>query len=131
MGIALLIGTDLIRADVENLREPGCERRAGHAQDVARHGRELDPRILEDLVEPVGLTGAVLEEGLPVPGEVPELPDRRRRDEAPPQEPALQQLGDQSAVGHVGLPPGDIRDVGGVHEEEAAGVLEHVVDGFR
>ena len=36
-------------------------------QDVGGHRGELDPGILQDRVEPVGLPGPVLEEGLPGP----------------------------------------------------------------
>lgn len=51
----------------------------GDPEDVGRHRGELDPRILEDLVEPVRLPAPLLDEDLAVPGEVPEVPDRGRR----------------------------------------------------
>lgn len=90
----------------------------------------LIPASSRHLVEPVGLARPVLDEGLAVAGEVAELPDRGRRHEAPPQEPALQQLRDPGAVGHIGLPPGHVGHVGGVDQEEREGILEHVVDRF-
>ncbi len=89
----------------------------------------LIPASSRHLVEPVGLARPVLDEGLAVAGEVAELPDRGRRHEAPPQEPALQQLRDPGGIRQVGLPPREVPDVGSVHQEEGVAVLEQVVDG--
>src|SRR5262252_4894557 len=68
---------------------------------------ELDARILEHLMEPVGLSGALLNERLAVAREIPKLPDRCRQHEARPDEAVLEQLGHPHAVLHIGLPAGD------------------------
>jgi hypothetical protein len=48
--------------------------------------------------------------------QVAQLADRLRRDEAGSQQTVLQQLGDPLAVGHVGLPSGDLLDVLGIDQ---------------
>jgi len=65
-----------------------------------------------------------------VPREVPALPDRRWGHDAPPHEPALQQLRDPGAVGPIGRPPGHLGQVGGIDEEEGEALLDHGVHRF-
>ena len=48
---------------------------AGLAQDVRRHAGQLDPGVLEHLVEALGLPGPFLHAGAPIAGEVAQLPD--------------------------------------------------------
>jgi hypothetical protein len=50
---------------------------------------------------------------LAVAGEIPQLPDRGWRDEAAPQQPMLQQLGQPGGIGHVGRAAGQDPGRGG------------------
>jgi hypothetical protein len=59
----------------------------GDPHHVRGHHGEIHPGVLQDLVAPVDLPVPLLGEGLAVPGEVPELPDRGRRDELPRSSP--------------------------------------------
>ena len=49
-------------------------RAAGHAEDVGRDAVELDPGVLERLVQPVGLARALLDLRLAIAGQVAQLP---------------------------------------------------------
>jgi hypothetical protein len=51
---------------------------------------------------------------LAVAGQVPQLADDRRRDEAAPQQPVLQQLAQPGGIAHIGLAAGQQLDVPGV-----------------
>ena len=103
-------------------------RAAGHAEHVGRHGRELDVRIIQDLVQAVDRPAALLRDGLAIAREVPQLVDRRWWHEAPPQEPVLQQLGDPDAVLHVGLPFGPCAICTGVDEDARERLLQDIED---
>jgi hypothetical protein len=59
-------------------------------------------------VEAVGVAGALLDQELPVAGEIPEFADRPGRDEAGPNEAALEELGDPGGVVDVRLGAGDL-----------------------
>ena len=76
---------------------------AGLAEHVGDHRVELDAGVLQDLLDPLDLPGAVLGELVAVAGEIPEALRDGRRDEAPPQQPALQELGEPLGVLGVGL----------------------------
>jgi hypothetical protein len=65
----------------------------GHAQDVRDHRVQLDPGVLEQLLDPLGLSGALLDQLLAVPGQVAQFGLHRRGHEAGPQQLALTQLG--------------------------------------
>ncbi len=54
--------------------------------------------------------------GLPLPGEVPELPDGLGRHEGGSEETEGQELGDPRGVDGVGLSSRHVLDVGGVDE---------------
>ncbi len=53
---------------------------------------ELDPGVLQDLVQPRGLALALSDLRLAIAGQVTQRPDRLGRHEARPQKPALKQL---------------------------------------
>ena len=57
--------------------------------------------------------GTVADQARPLPGQVAQLADRRRRDEAGPQQAVLEQLGDPLGVLDVGLAARDLLDVAG------------------
>ena len=63
---------------------------AGLAEDVGRDTVELDPGVLQRLVQPVGLTLALLDLRLAIPGQLSERPDRLGRHETRLQKPGLQ-----------------------------------------
>ena len=86
----------------------------GLAQDVRRHRRQLDPGVLQDLVEALDLPSPLLCLGSAVAREVAKLPDRLGRHKARPHQPVLHQLGDPLRVLHVGLASGHVAHVAGV-----------------
>ena len=78
-------------------------RRGGLAGYAAGNRAELDAGRLQRLGKPLDLRGAGLHRLHPVPGQVPHLPQLRRRDIRPAQQPALEQLRHPGAVPGVGL----------------------------
>jgi hypothetical protein len=56
-----------------------------HPEDVGDHRVQLDPGVLEQLLDPLGLPGAFLDQLLAVAGQVAQLGDHRWRHEAGPQ----------------------------------------------
>jgi len=63
-----------------------------------RHDRvELDPGVLEQLRDSLGLAGPVLQQLRSIAGEVPQTGDLGGRHEAAAQQPALQQLASHTA----------------------------------
>ena len=74
-----------------------------HPEDVGDHRVQLDPGVLEQLLDPLGLPGAFLDQLLAVAGQVAQLGDHRWRHEAGPQQPALAQLGQPLRVADIGL----------------------------
>ena len=104
---------------------------AGLAEDVGGDEGELDQGVLEQLLEPLLVPGAVLDEVDPKAGVVAQAADLGRRDEARPQHPPLVELRQPNRVELVGLgAPGHLLDVAGVHQpdDEAPG-LEQVDEG--
>ena len=67
---------------------------------------QLDPGVLEHLLQPLDL-GALLDLGLAIPGQVPQLTDLARRHEALAQQAVLKQLAQPRRVADIGLSPGD------------------------
>ena len=90
-----------------------------------RDAAELDPGVLEDLVQPRGLALAVVDLRLAIPGQVAQRADRLGRHEARLQQAGLQQLAEPLRVLDVGLASGDLLDVPGVDEHQLEAVLEH------
>ena len=103
-------------------------RPAGDADDVGGHAGELDPGVLEDLVQSLHLPGALLDLGLAVAGQLAQLPDRAGRHEAGADQTMLDQLGDPGRVGHIGLPPRDVVQVGRVQQPALHLALEQLPD---
>ena len=66
------------------------------------------PGVLEHLVQPLGLTSALLDLGLAVAGQLAQLADRAGRHEAGADQAVLDQLGDPGRIGDVGLAPRDV-----------------------
>ena len=89
---------------------------------------QLAPGVLQHLVQPLGLTAALLDLRLAVAGQLAQLPDRPRRHEAGADQPVLDQLGDPGRIGHVGLAAGRVLEVLGVHQPALDVVFQQVVD---
>ena len=70
--------------------------------------------------------GAIVDQCLAIPREVPELADGHWWHEAAPQQPMLQQLGDPHAVMDVRLPPRDLLDMRRIDEQAGEVALERV-----
>ena len=66
----------------------------GHPEDIGGDRCQLDPRILQQLVQAIGGPAPLLDQHLAMPRQIAKLPNRRRRHEAAPQQPVLQQLRD-------------------------------------
>jgi hypothetical protein len=102
-------------------------RPARDPQRVAGHAGQLDPGILQHLVQPLDLAGALGQQRLAVAGQVPQLPDGFGWDERRADQPVLDQLADPHRVGHVGLAAGDVLEVLGVQQPHLEVVLQQVV----
>ena len=94
-------------------------RPAGDAEDVARDAVELDPGVLQRLVQPVGFALALFDLRLAIPGQLPQRPDRLGRHEARPQKPSFKQLAQPLGILDVGLAPGKLLDVASVDQQQA------------
>ena len=78
-------------------------RPARDAEDVGRDAVELDPGVLERLVEAIGLARALGDLRLAIAGEVALRADRLGRHEARLEQARLEQLAHPGGVGDVGL----------------------------
>ena len=91
-------------------------RPARHPQHVRGDRVQLDPGVLEGLLDPLALGGVGLDQPFAVAGQVPQLADRRGRHEAAAQQAVLEQLGQPLGVSHVGLAARQDLDVAGVDQ---------------
>ena len=98
------------------------------SQDVRRHRGQLDARILEHLVEALRLAGPLFDNAASIAGQLSDLSDLRRRDEAGPHQAVLGQLADPLGVAHVGLAPRHVAHVAGVQEPAIELLFEQVQD---
>jgi len=121
-------GLGALCPDVGSARSHDQHELAAGLDAIIGNRRQLDPGLLPPLLQPLGLTGVLLDEHLVVAGQVSQLPNRRRRHNNAPHESMLQQLRDPGGVLHVGLPSRHVAHVGGVDQKTADGVIEHVVD---
>jgi hypothetical protein len=105
----------------------GEHRPPGHAQHVGGDRVQLDPGVLEGLLDALALAGVGLDEPLAVAGQVPQFADRRRRHEARPQHLPLGDLGQPHRIQPVGLrPPRQVLDVLGVDQPGLEPVLQQI-----
>lgn len=98
-------------------------------ENVGGNGGELDPGILEHLVQAVGLSLTLGDLRLGLARELPKLPDGFGRNEARPEQAVLEELGDPGRVGDVGLATGHVAHVGGVDHDRVHGSFEDVEHG--
>jgi hypothetical protein len=88
----------------------------------------FDAGVLQDLVQPLGLPGALLDLRLAVAGQVAQLTDRLGWHEAGAHQAVLDQLADPLGIGDVGLAAGHVAQVAGIQQPARQRVLQHVVD---
>ena len=109
----------------------GEHRPPGHAEHVRGDRVQLDPGVLQRLLDPLALAGVGLDEPFAVAGQVPQLADRRRGHEAAPQQAVFEQLGQPLGVQDVALAAGQDLHVVGVDQLQLERpLLEHVPDRF-
>ena len=101
---------------------------ARDAQHVGGDAGQLDVGVLQHLLDAVGHRGPVADQLGPLPRQVAQLADRRRRDEAGREQAVLEQLGDPLGVLDVGLAAGDLLDVLGVDQHHLEAALQQVED---
>ena len=103
-------------------------RPAGLPEDVRRDAVELDPGVLQRLVQPVRLPGALLDLRLAIPSQVPERPDRLGRHETRAQQTGLRELAQPRRIRHIGLTTGNLLHVTGVDQQQLEVVLQNRPD---
>jgi hypothetical protein len=112
---------------------PGDERLQHRPPGGAKHIRgdvaELDIGRLQDFLDPIDITGALLDQLPPVAGQLAQFAEGRWGHETRPEQAMLQQPRDPLAILDVGLAPGHRLDVLGIDEEELEGTLQYLVDG--
>jgi hypothetical protein len=91
----------------------------GDTEDVAGDRGELDQGVLEQLLQPLRVPGALLDQVEAQPRVVAQPADLRGRDEEGPQHPALVQLRQPDDIELVGLRPArHLLDLAGVTEPD-------------
>ena len=97
----------------QGVQEPA----AAGPEQVRDHHRDLQQRVLEDLLHPGLVPRLVLGQPGPGAGQRPQVPDRLRRHERAAQHAPLVQLAVPDAVEPVAFaPPGQVLDVAGVDQ---------------
>src|SRR4029077_4872661 len=65
-----------------------------YSQHITSNAGELDVGVFQNFLYSVGDAGTLLDQGLPMARQIPELADRFRRNETLAQQSVLEQLGD-------------------------------------
>ena len=104
----------------------------GHPEDVGGNGRQLDPGVLQQLLQPLGLPGTLTGDRGPRPGQVPQLADRLGRHERGLHQAVRAELREPGRVRDIGLTARDRLHVPGIdqHHLDAGQVIEQVVERF-
>jgi hypothetical protein len=99
------------------------------ALDVGGDRVELDPSVLQQLLEPLGLPTPLGDGPGPIPGQVPQPADVSGRHEAAPQQTALEQLAQPGRVTGVGLAARQVLHVPSIRQLQLERPrLQHVPD---
>ena len=102
---------------------------ARHAGDVAGHRGQLDPGILQQLLQPLDLPAAFSSHRRAGPGQVPQLADWGGRHEGAVDQAVRTQLGQPRGVGDVAFAAGQVLHLSSVDQHHLkVGVLEQVVE---
>jgi hypothetical protein len=100
---------------------PGGDRVGGRGD-----AGQLDPDSLQHLLEPLDRPRPLVDLRFAQPGQVAQAADLRRRHEARPDEPVLDQLADPGGVDRVGLPPGDVVQMLRIEQPALETALKHI-----
>ncbi len=96
---------------------------------LRRHRRQLDARVLEQLLESLDLLAPSPDLGLAVAGQLPQPPDLRRRHQTRADHPMGGHISEPLRVRHVGLASRHVLDVIRVHQPQLVEtVLQPVED---
>jgi hypothetical protein len=98
----------------------------GHAEHLGGDRGELDPGVLQGLLDTLHLAGAFLDLCLAVADQVTQFPQRPGRHEARPDEPVLDQLTAPLGILDVAFASGDVAQVASVVEPALEFALEQV-----
>ena len=88
----------------------------GLAQNVGGHRGQLDARVLEHLIQPLGLPAPLIDLGLAVAGQIPQLANRLGRHKRGPHQAVLEQLADPLRVLHIGLASRNVAQVPSIQQ---------------
>ena len=97
--------------------------------DVRGDGGELDPGVLQHLLQPLDLPGAFIGDRGPGPGQVPESGGFGRRNETAPDQTVCAELRQPRRVGDIGLASGQVPGIAGIDQFHVqAGILEQEIE---
>src|SRR5262249_45192085 len=106
------------------------DRSATAAQDVADGLGQLDIGIFERLLDPLRVARDLPNQLLARPREIPEFLNRRRRNEAAPNQSHRQEVGQPAGILDVTFATRDVAHMEGVSQRELELALEQMPDGF-
>ena len=109
-------------------QQRGQDRPAGLAQDRRGNRGELDPGVLQHLLQALDRARAFLGEPAAVAGQIAQQADIARWHETRRHQSVFEQLRDPHRVRHIGLAARNVPQVLGVDHPHREMVLQHVVD---
>ena len=102
---------------------------SGHAEHLGRDGGQLDPRVLQGLLDALDLAAAFLDLRFAVADQVAQLAQRAGRHEARADEAVLDQLAAPLGVLDIALAAGDVTQMSSIEKLALELVLEQVEHG--
>ena len=105
-------------------------RAATGPEDIADGLGQLHIRVFERLLDALRVARDLPDELLARPREISQVLNGRGRDEATPDQPHRQQVGQPPGVFHIALAARDVAHVHGVGQRERKLAVEHVPDGL-
>jgi hypothetical protein len=100
----------------------------GHPDEVGGHRRQLDPRVFEHLFQPLDFSAPFPGYRGAGAGQIPQLPDRCRRDERSTHQTVGAQLRQPGRIVDVGLAAWPVAGVTRVDQHHVHRVFEQVVE---
>ena len=98
------------------------------AMNVGDHRGQFNVGVLEKLLEAVELGGLLLNQFLPVTGQIPKFTDGFGGDKTASDEAMAQQLGNPFTVLYVGFPARDILDISSIGQNHFHALFQNVED---
>jgi hypothetical protein len=98
----------------------------GFAQNVGGHRGQLDARVLEHLIQPLDLPAPLIDLGLAVTGQIPQLANRLGRHKRGPHQSVLHQLADPLRILHIGFASRHVAQVPSIQQPALDLVFEHI-----